>query len=83
MKIIREPLCPRNGRRVVVARYSNITTQTAHDFMVMAAKAEADRRNDIKSVAVTPDSLSGRSTATLMDKRGRSVVRFVQAYPKG
>lgn len=80
MQIIREPLCQKNGRKKIVARYSGITTQSAHDFMLQFAQSEANARSDIKSIALQGGSLSGKSQATLMDIRSRSVVRFIQKW---
>lgn len=80
MKIIRDPLCKKNGKRKVVARYSGITTQTAHDFMLKFAQDEANERLDIKSIALQGASLSGQSRAVLVDNRSRSVVQYIQEW---
>ena len=80
MRIIREPLCKDNGRRQIVAKYSSITTQAAHDFMLGFAQKEAESRKDIKSISLQGGSLSGQSTATMMDIKSRSVVRYFQEW---
>lgn len=79
MRIIRTDLA--TGDVTEVARYTEITTTTAHHFMAGAAQREAESRKDIRHTAVTPDILSGRSVAVLVDLQGRSVVEFSQEWP--
>jgi hypothetical protein len=78
MKIIREPLADK-GRRSIHAGYDRINWETACSFAQMAAQAEADSRDDCKSISRTVrDHGDGRHTPefTLMGHRSESLAKF-------
>lgn len=75
MRIMRHDF--RQPKSEKVARYTDITTHTAHGFMVNLANEEAARLG--ATVVINGGPLSGCSTATLQIG-GKSVVGYSQEW---